>query len=324
MCSRRSICAVLLAGLVPSFGLAPAWAAAPSVTVVNESALGIWEVQISPDYSIDWGDGLLGARTIAPGEELLIDLSDFEDHCIFDVKITSDVFGLGPEQVEYDLNLCEIERITFSPDPQSIEPRESGIIGTAFMITSGGMLLTNHHVIEDCNEIDIRGYGPARVYAQSAENDLALLSVDVEAELSLKEVAVFRSAPKVRLGEPVVVYGFPFTQVMSRYGVVADGLIASLSGHKDDIREYQLTAPVHPGNSGGPLLDLGGKVIGIVSSSLHATDAENVSYAIKWSVIRSFLEAHRVEFIMEASDTELSIPDIVENATSYTLPVSCS
>ena len=111
---------------------------------------------------------------------------------------------------------------------------------------------------------------------------------------------------------------------MSRYGTVSNGIIASLSGHNGDIRDYQISAPTHGGNSGGPLLDSSGHAIGVVSSRLDATEAENVSYAIKLNVVQEFLESHHIEFITKPSDSDLSIPDIVERAKGYTLPIACT
>ena len=293
--------------------------AAQSFTVANESNLEVWEIYASPDFDDDWGIDRLGDSTLAPGDEFLVHMGGFDDHCIFDVLITSGVGGAGPRKIEHDVNLCEIARIGFEPDPL-----DQVILGTAFMITADGSLLTNHHVIEGCNEVHIRGYGTANLHAQSIENDLALLTVDVEGKLSPEKVAVFRSQPSVRLGESIIVYGFPLTEIMSRYGTVSNGLIASLSGHNGDIKEYQITAPTHSGNSGSPLLDASGHVVGVVSSRLDATQAENVGYAVKWSVVQGFLEAHHIEFMMKPSNLNLSIPDIVDKATGYTLPVTCT
>ena len=302
-----------------TFPSASSQSAPQSFIVANESNLELWEIYASPDHDEEWGIDRLGNSTLSPGEEFLVDMSGFGDHCIFDVLITSGPSGSGPRQIDRDVNLCEIERIGFDPDPL-----EQEYIGSAFMITVDGALMTNHHVIDQCNEIHIPGYGTARVRAQSEENDLALLSVEVEGDLPPERVAVFRSQPAVRLGEPIVVYGFPLTQVMSRYGIVSDGLVASLSGHNGDIREYQISAPTHPGNSGGPLLDSSGHVIGVVSSRLDTDQAENVSYAVKWNVIQGFLESHHVEFIARPSESDLSVPDVVENARGYTLPVTCT
>ena len=110
---------------------------------------------------------------------------------------------------------------------------------------------------------------------------------------------------------------------MSRYGTVAKGVVGALSGHKENINEYQIMVPTHPGNSGSPLLDRNGHVIGIVTSGLM--EAQSIGYAAKANVLQAFLETHHVPFETAESTDEsrISVPDIVDRAIRYTVPVRC-
>jgi S1-C subfamily serine protease len=139
--------------------------------------------------------------------------------------------------------------------------------GTGFFVAPN-LLVTNNHVIKECGAIEVR-YPDHRWYTATIEgqdntNDLALLHTDLE-NLS---VASFRL--QSRVGEPVAAYGFPYAGLLSSGGNFTMGNVAALAGMDDDSRFIQISAQVQPGNSGGPLLDLSGSVIGVISSRLNA------------------------------------------------------
>ncbi len=102
----------------------------------------------------------------------------------------------------------------------------------------------------------------------------------------------------MRQGEDIVVYGFPLPGVLSSGGNVSTGNVTALTGLGDDSRFLQISAPVQPGNGGGPLLDRSGNVVGVVVSKLNALSVasatgdvpQNVNFAIKASVALAFLE----------------------------------
>jgi S1-C subfamily serine protease len=99
----------------------------------------------------------------------------------------------------------------------------------------------------------------------------------------------------------------------------------------DDTRELQLTAPIQPGNSGGPLLDLSGNVVGIVSSRISdlavakATGSlpQNINFAIKSTIIQGFLDAHRVDYTSGQSSAKLDPADVGEMAAKSTVLLEC-
>jgi S1-C subfamily serine protease len=105
---------------------------------------------------------------------------------------------------------------------------------------------------------------PATLVAKDTTNDLALLKSDT----TPTSVAAFRFNP--RLGEPVEAFGYPLTQILATSGNFTLGNVTALAGLGDDSRYLQVSVPVQPGNSGGPLLDQSGNVVGIVSAKLNA------------------------------------------------------
>jgi TPR repeat protein len=137
--------------------------------------------------------------------------------------------------------------------------------GSGFYVSNSALILTNYHVIQNCTAVSVLG-ATASVVGVDQQNDLALLSTSPRSG----EVATLRGDPPVRAGERVVVVGFPLTGLLAEQANVTTGDVSSLAGINNDSRYLQITAPVQPGNSGGPLFDASGNVIGVVSAKLDA------------------------------------------------------
>jgi hypothetical protein len=144
----------------------------------------------------------------------------------------------------------------------------------------------------------------------------------------------WRSAPPpaVRLGESVVAFGFPLAGSLSLEGNVTTGNVSALAGLRDDPAYVQVTAPVQPGNSGGPLLDDAGNVIGVITAKLDAISIakrtgdipQNVNFAVKANVLESFLQRHAVTYAKQVTDRRLSVADIAESAKAASVRVECA
>ncbi|MGH6935366.1 MAG: tetratricopeptide repeat-containing serine protease family protein, partial [Methylocella sp.] len=153
----------------------------------------------------------------------------------------------------------------FNPRPvpdtaKSAPEAASGRLGTGFFI-SEGVLLTNAHLVKGCSEARIGPPGQrttALVLARDDEDDLVLL----RAATHPPAVAALRLS--VLHGDAFETYGYPLPGLLASSGNLPTGNITALSGIGDDSRFLQISAPVQPGNSGGPLLDGGGNVVGIV------------------------------------------------------------
>jgi S1-C subfamily serine protease len=167
----------------------------------------------------------------------------------------------------------------------------------------------------------------ATPYGRDETNDLALLRT----ELSNESNASFRIRP--RLGDRVAAYGFPYAGLLSSSGNFTLGNVTAESGMNDDSRFLQISTPIQPGNSGGPLLDMSGSVVGVVVAQLSATTMmqlgsipQNVNFAIRTSIITNFLSVKGISPNTASAATlgrELSEADVAEIAKKFTVQVYC-
>ena len=183
------------------------------------------------------------------------------------------------------------------------DARRATSSGTGFVVGTR-QILTNDHVAQGCAEMRVRTAGgldlTATVAANDPQRDLALLTVqggDPGPPLA------FRSGPEVRRGEGVVTYGFPLAGLLSSGPTLTTGDVSALAGLRDNPRQFQISAPVQPGNSGGPLLDGSGNVVGVVVSKLNAQRVarstgdipQNVNFAVKGTEAVDFLRRNGVQ-----------------------------
>jgi TPR repeat protein len=171
--------------------------------------------------------------------------------------------------------------------------------GAGFFITSDGYILTCHHVIKDAVKITVRAGGAepldASLVKADAVNDLALLKVSGR----FSPLPLIRSRD-VRLGETVFTLGNPNVGLQGISLKLTDGTINSLAGELDCPRLFQVNTAFQPGNSGGPLVDLCGNVIGVFTRSFGAKRfaarndgafLHNINYAVKSSYALAFLDS---------------------------------
>lgn len=174
---------------------------------------------------------------------------------------------------------------------KDIEPISSG---SGFFITKDGYLLTNYHVVDGAKKLRIKHNGksfPVYLVAHDRVTDLALLKA--EGSFDLLEI----SNSSAELGEEVFTTGYPNPDVQGSEIKYTEGNISSIAGLQDDARLYQISVPIQPGNSGGPLVTKDGKVTGMIVSKLSDLFAlktsgslpQNVNYAIKSTYMKAFL-----------------------------------
>jgi serine protease Do len=203
--------------------------------------------------------------------------------------------------------------------------------GTGFFVTHAGAVLTNSHVIEGCSSIratTAEGISASsKVVARDATNDLALLTTG----LTPSRVAGLRTA--IRLGEGVEAFGYPLTNVLASAGNFTLGNVSALAGMGDDSRYLQISAPVQPGNSGGPLLDQSANIVGVVSAKLNALNImvatkgdipQNVNFAIKASVVANFLQTNGTTYLPGESNQQIQPADIADRAKAMSVFIECN
>src|SRR6185295_2870590 len=168
----------------------------------------------------------------------------------------------------------------------------------------------------------------ASVVGQDLDADLAILKT----QLSVPKTIAMRSSPALRLGESVIAFGFPLSGSLSQGGNLTTGNVSALAGLGDDPKYLQITAPVQPGNSGGPLLDESGNLIGVITAKLDAMAIakrtgdipQNVNFAIKTEVLEAFLKSAGVRYEKNVSDRPLQVADIADIAKASTVRIECS
>jgi S1-C subfamily serine protease len=200
------------------------------------------------------------------------------------------------------------------------------VTGTGFYVTSVGHVITNAHVVSGCNLVQAAS-GVLTVLAIDEASDLALL----QAKTTPAEVAKLRSGRGPKPGEAVVAIGFPLIGLLGSDPSVTTGVISSLAGIKNDRRFIQITTPVQPGSSGGPLFGENGAVIGVVVGKLNAIAVaqttgdipQNVNFAVALGTLQSFLDANNVAYEVNDKHAAETPADIATHATSYTILLQC-
>ena len=206
------------------------------------------------------------------------------------------------------------------------------VTGTGFVVSTSGHVLTNNHVIAGCVG-DVHGNltgEPAavlRIVSKDETNDLALLQV----ASTFKEPAHIRSTA-IYSGDAVIAIGYPFHGLLSSDFTVTTGIVNSLSGIFNDTRYLQISAPVQPGNSGGPLLDTAGNVVGVVAEKINAVKfakvtgdiPENINFAIKTGAVRDFLDNAVVVYQTAEPGQDLKTAEVASKSRSYVMLISCT
>jgi S1-C subfamily serine protease len=194
--------------------------------------------------------------------------------------------------------------------------------GTGFFVTQDGYLLTAYHVVDGASKIVVKTKYlllAARVVKVDKTNDVALLKITGAYPPAAVTNRVLLQTPNprlaavsskfralqvsdssgMRLGDSVSTIGFPNPELQGNAPKFTRGEINSLAGFRDDPYRFQISAQIQPGNSGGPLLDKTGSVVGLVQSTLNDAKllmingvvAQNVNYALKSEYLLRFLKS---------------------------------
>jgi S1-C subfamily serine protease len=204
------------------------------------------------------------------------------------------------------LRLAEEERqkqtmIQREPPPQTLKGIRSVYSGTGFLFSSKDYVITNWHVVRGANNINIKFINgekiEAKVVLKEPKNDIAFLKLLRQPQLPPSNLKIGDSS-HMKMGDKVFTIGYPAHFVMGDNPKYSEGVVNSITGLKDDPTVFQISVQIQPGNSGGPLFNSSGEVIGITQSSLDPNLAievfggilpQNVNYAIKSSFITALL-----------------------------------
>ncbi|MBR0674143.1 trypsin-like peptidase domain-containing protein [Roseomonas soli] len=347
--------------LVPVLvGLAapPALAQSEPFRVVNRTTAPALALHAVRSGRGDWGGNLLNRGPLAPGAFFALRPSEGAG-CSFDLRL---VLQDGQEIVRRNTDICTDRTVVMTlsgaarpvvpapdgkptplPAPAAAtarpgvapgarpNPQARASTGTGFVV-GPDQVLTNHHVVEGCSRIFVRAADGRtlpvpQAPASDARRDLAL----VRAPGNPGPALAFRANP-VRRGESVVTYGFPLAGLLSSGPTLTTGEVSALSGLADNQTQFQISAPVQQGNSGGPLLDRQGNVVGVIVSKLNAARIaqrtgdipQNVNFAVKGTEALDFLRRNGVQPVLrESPGEERSAAEVGEQVHPSTVFIRC-
>ena len=200
--------------------------------------------------------------------------------------------------------------------------------GTGFFISSEGHFITNNHVVEHCNLINVNYRGnnsKAKILAKDRINDLSLLKADIQ------PIDNFNiSNQDAKLLDDIYVAGYPFGKAVSSSVKVTKGVVSALTGSNDNYALVQIDAAIQPGNSGGPIINKSGNVVGVAVAKLDYKDSlksfgvipENTNFGIKSSIVKNFTSAHNIKHT-QTNSGEVSTQQIGEKIQNATIYLSC-
>jgi len=171
--------------------------------------------------------------------------------------------------------------------------------GTGFLFGSQDYIITNYHVVKGTSEVTVKFTNGesinAEVVARDTQNDVAILKLTKSPSFQSREMK-FGDSSMVRMGDKVFTIGYPFINIMGYKPKYTEGVISAVTGIKDNPTVFQTTVPIQPGNSGGPLFNDKGEVVGLTTSSLSllATESmgavpQSVNYAVKSSFVKNII-----------------------------------
>lgn len=284
------------------------------------------------DNNPDWKIGDIKAlleKTSTPGVYLATWWGKWKQTMKFTIIVTDGMLKTYDEDKDEDIYLQVF------PTANDRNLNNGGVktnewSGTGFALKDG-YIVTNYHVIDEANTILVKGIKGDFNYSYNAivvgtdkNNDLALLRISDSAFSGFGHTPYSISNGSSEVGEDVYVLGYPLTSTMGDEIKLTTGVISSKTGFQGDVALYQISAPIQPGNSGGPLFDNKGNIIGVVSAK-HA-GAENVGYAIKSMYLRNLIESSANAAIIPTSNSVSTLPltGKVKAEKNFIFMISCS
>ena len=248
------------------------------------------------------------------------------------------------------------KQVAKRPPPKKSPPPSSGSTGSGFFVSKLGHIVTNEHVVRQCGSVTVGDNANKQVTASVLEtdkrNDLALLRISSTKMASAETKSLIRKlnvqklglklvplaseglfkSEDVELGEDVLVAGYPYGELYSNTIKVTKGIVSANKGMGDDRGQFQMDAAVQPGNSGGPIYDENGNIVGVVISQLNKLKVakaigslpENVNFGTKASTVRQFLTSAGLPTKWSNRTTLKQKTELAQIAKNQTVMVVCN
>ena len=234
------------------------------------------------------------------------------------------VSGIG--KVVVDNLICKEINYTNSGATVSKTDFDVKATGSGILISENGYVITNDHVIESANKIQVEltSEGVSKSYSaivvqKDKDNDLAILKINDESFKPFSKLRYsFKESGGVEVGAVAFTIGFPLAlSGMGKEAKYTDGKVSSKTGYNGSLNSFQTSIPVQPGNSGGPVFNANGELIGLINASVKETD--NVSYAIKLNYIKNLIETvgETTSLPSDKNIQTLSIEEKIKILTNY-------
>lgn len=241
-------------------------------------------------------------------------------------------FGISGNSVA-QIHFLKIKEFDINNSPKNnISNREIKKTGSGIILSYDGYLATNYHVVKDAKKIfidisinDISKSYQAKLIEKDELNDLAILKIDDENFVpNLNIEYAFSILNSVDVGAQVYTIGYPLAlNGLGSSAKFVDGRISSKTGYKNAINSYQTSIPVQPGNSGGPLFDKNGELVGIMVATVQNTD--NVSYAVKLNYLLNLMDIIPEKISIPQNQTVkfYSLENQIKNLSKNVVLIKC-
>jgi len=234
------------------------------------------------------------------------------------MELQVDIIAQKNNKKYYAKKKSEPKKQTPKPDDNKIVAASSG---TGFYVSNTGHIISNHHVVEGCNTVKLTFKGKevsADVLAVDKKNDLAILKANLTPP-KLYPVATEDAS----LLEDIIIAGYPLGKRVSAAIKTSKGSITALAGYGDNYSEFQTDAALNQGNSGGPIIDQKGNVVGVaVANYGKKAGVESFNFGIKSSTLRTFASANGLKFL-PPNNKEMSNKDLGKLITEATVYLEC-
>ena len=191
--------------------------------------------------------------------------------------------------------------------------------GSGFFITKDGHIITNEHVIEGCQTVKVHQQGTSyasKILSSDKFNDLALIKIKYEP----KVVFSLTTKPPY-LGQDIIAAGYPLVSDLGNSLKVTSGIVSALSAI-DDTSKFQMDVPVQPGNSGGPIFDVNGNILGVVVARSTHKETQLVNFGIKAATVRNLLDSNNIK-LLPPNIEPINKREFSEAMTKGTVLLSC-